>query len=77
MQVFPTSPELALCLAEARGFLAGTSLVACMGNRLTLYSFALNTGIRQSLIGAYTTQDEVLPAIETPSPRPADRHRDP
>ena len=68
MQVFPTSPELALCLAEARALLAGTSLVACMGNRLTLYSFALNTGIRQSLIGAYTTQDEVLPAIETHRP---------
>lgn len=68
MQVFPTSPELDDGLSEARQLLAGIRLVAGMGNRLTLYSFALIKGIRQSLIGAYTTQDEVLASIKTHRP---------
>ena len=50
-------------LTEAEALLEGASIVACMGDRLTLASFGMAMPIWPRLLAAVTTADEALERV--------------
>ena len=62
------SAQIRSALDQGKSLLAGKTAVACMGDLLTLASFSLVPVISDSLIGAYTTQEEAADACRKRSP---------
>ena len=56
------SAQIRSAFDQGKSLLAGKSAVACMGDLLTLASFSLVPVLSDSLIGAYTTQEEAADA---------------
>ena len=55
-------------LREAALLLEGSTIVACMGDRLTLAAFGLAVPIWSHLKAAVTTADEALACVQTHRP---------
>ena len=62
------SAEVQTAFTAGQSLLSGKTAIACMGDLLTLASFSLVPVIRESLIGAYTTQSEAAEACQEKSP---------
>ena len=67
MEYLVQSDRVREALEEVKGLLAGKTLMACMGDMLTLEAFSHSVPINNSLLGAYTTEREALPLVRIDS----------
>ena len=62
------SAQIRSAFDQGKPLLAGKTGVACMGDLKTLASFSLDPVVSETLIGAYTTQDEAADACQQKTP---------
>jgi len=62
------SAQIRSAFNQGQPLLTGKTAVACMGDLLTLASFSLVHVISETLIGAYTTQNEAADACQRSKP---------
>ena len=67
MQYAVQDPDSEL-MVEAFELLSGTQSIACMADQLTLGSFCLIPPVARSLLGACTSEEEVLELMKTTTP---------